>query len=159
MAARFESGDWDTNVTFDLSPTHTPLFLSALHRLRPDANSARALLSTLTPFLTALASITLYPTLDSAITDIHSRLPQNLAIPGLFALLLRDAASLLRPALVISEDDPQTSPYTRPLRMLGDLHGVFRSLLELEREAQSREADLVLAENKAWMGPRLLHIV
>ncbi|KAJ7291069.1 hypothetical protein C8J57DRAFT_208934 [Mycena rebaudengoi] len=140
----------------------------------PDANTARALLSTLMPFLTTLASKTLHPTFDSAITDIHSRLPPDLATPRLFALLLRDAASLLRPALVISEDDAQTGAYTRALRMLGDLHGLFRSrahvahkimfyaafvaaggsreaVLELEREAQSREADLVPVENKvAW---------
>ncbi|KAJ7294008.1 hypothetical protein C8J57DRAFT_1491353 [Mycena rebaudengoi] len=137
-----------------------PLFLSALHRLRPrhQRRTRPSLHSDAIP--PALASNTLHPTLDSAITDIYSRLPQNLATPCLFALLLRDAASLLRPALVISEDDPQTGPYTRPLRMLGDLHWLFRSrahvahkimfyaafvaaggsreaVLELEREAVS----------------------
>ncbi|KAJ7621522.1 hypothetical protein DFH06DRAFT_772174 [Mycena polygramma] len=127
----------------------------------PDADAARALFAHLTPFLTSRTSKTLHPTLDSAITDLHSRLPPDSATPQLFALLLRDAAALLRPSLVVEEG---ASPHSRALRALGDLHALFRTrvhvahkitfyaasiganaktaAVELEREAEARETDL-----------------
>ncbi|KAJ7507309.1 hypothetical protein B0H11DRAFT_1849854 [Mycena galericulata] len=128
-----------------------------------DMEAARVLISQLTPFLTSRTSKTLHPSLDSAITDVSSRLPADSATPQLFALLLRDTAALLRPALLVDEADIHVGPHARALRALGDLHALFRmrahvahkimfyaasietnsreAALELERAAQVREAD------------------
>ncbi|KAJ7177894.1 hypothetical protein C8R46DRAFT_1075220 [Mycena filopes] len=141
-----------------------------------DSEAARSLFSQLTPFLTSRTSKTLHPTLDSAITDLHSRLPPDSATPQLFALLLRDAAALLRPSLILEEPDLAAGPHARALRALGDLHVLFRArahvahkitfyaasvpnparsrtareaALELEREAEMREVDLK-AEKVEW---------
>ncbi|KAJ7248640.1 hypothetical protein B0H12DRAFT_1123553 [Mycena haematopus] len=140
----------------------------------PDAEAARAIFATLTPFLISRTSKTLHPTLDGALTDIHSRLPPDSATPQLFALLLRDAATLLRPSLVVDADDGPAGPHTRALRALGDLHVLFRArahvahkitfyaafvvaegdaygaTLELEREAAVREMDVKAAEQIEW---------
>ncbi|KAJ7135483.1 hypothetical protein C8R43DRAFT_929429, partial [Mycena crocata] len=128
----------------------------------PDLDASRVLVSQLTPFLTSRTSKTLHHTLESAITDIHSRLPADSATPQLFKLLLRDAATLLRPSLVVDEADIHVGPYARTLRVLGDLHTLFRArahvahkitfyaaslganareaALHLEQEAKIREA-------------------
>ncbi|KAJ7099714.1 hypothetical protein C8R44DRAFT_810217 [Mycena epipterygia] len=134
---------------------------------QPDSDAARALFSQLTPFLTSRTSKTLHPTLDSAITDIHSRLPADSATPQLFVLLLRDAASLLQPALVL---DDGHSPHLTALRALGDLHTLFQArahvahkitfyaasldvhvraaVSELQREAQMREISMENGKEK-----------
>ncbi|KAJ7216531.1 hypothetical protein GGX14DRAFT_441896 [Mycena pura] len=141
----------------------------------PEADAARTLFSQLTPFLTSRTSKLWHPTLDSAITDVHSRLPPNTATPQLFVLLLRDAAALLRPALVVDVDATEAGlgPHAQTLRALGDLHTLFRArthvahkltfyaaflnddaktaALELEREAKTRELELDLrADNVEW---------
>jgi hypothetical protein len=89
---------------------------------------------------------------------------QDSATPQLFALLLRDAAALLRPSLIVEEADTRIGPHARALRVLGDLHALFRTrvhvahkitfyaaslggstkeaALELEREAEAREVEL-----------------
>ncbi|KAJ6588511.1 hypothetical protein B0H19DRAFT_1099765 [Mycena capillaripes] len=146
----------------------------------PDAEAARALFAQLTPFLTSRTSKTLHPTLDSAITDLHSRLPPDSATPQLFALLLRDAAALLRPSLVVEEG---VGPDIRALRALGDLHALFRAQVhvahkitfyaasvggnareaarELEREAEVREVDLKVDKiewERLKEGPRTAEI-
>ncbi|KAF8145039.1 hypothetical protein K438DRAFT_1872703 [Mycena galopus ATCC 62051] len=133
----------------------------------PDADAARAIFATLTPFLTSRTSKTLHPTLDSALIDLYSRLPP------LFALLLRDATTLLRPSLVVDAADGRAGPHARALRALGDLHMLFQARVhvahkitfyaafvvadgntqgvafELEREAAMREVDLK-AEEIQW---------
>ncbi|KAJ7326304.1 hypothetical protein DFH08DRAFT_787221 [Mycena albidolilacea] len=138
-----------------------------------DADAARGLLATLVPFLTSRTSRTLHPTLDSALTDLHSRLPPDSATPQLFALLLCDAATLLRPSLVADAADGRAGAHTCALRALGDLHALFRSrahvahkitfyaafvvadgtakmaAFELEREAAVREVELT-AEKVEW---------
>ncbi|KAF7329937.1 hypothetical protein MKEN_00257600 [Mycena kentingensis (nom. inval.)] len=91
----------------------------------PDA--ARTLFVQLTPFLTSRTSQTLYPTLDSAITDLHSRLPTDTASPKLFALLLRDASALLRPPLIVDVTQDAETPHPNALRVLGDIHALFLS--------------------------------
>lgn len=86
---------------------------------------------------------------------------------------MRDAAALLRPALIVDEDDIRAGAHARALRALGDLHTLFQTrahvahklvfyaaslgvdarhaALELEREAQVREADLeTRAEKVEW---------
>ncbi|KAF8208384.1 hypothetical protein K438DRAFT_2072533 [Mycena galopus ATCC 62051] len=139
----------------------------------PDADAARATFATLTPFLTSRTSKTLHPTLDSALTDLYSRLPPDSATPQLFALLLRDATTLLRPSLVVDAVDGRAGPHARALRALGDLHMLFQARVhvahkitfyaafvvadgntqgvafELEREAAMREVDLK-AEEIQW---------
>jgi hypothetical protein len=90
---------------------------------------------------------------------------QDSATPQLFALLLRDAAALLRPSLIVEEADTRVGPHARALRVLGDLHALFRTrvhvahkitfyaaslgggstketAVELEREAEAREVEL-----------------
>ncbi|KAJ6610506.1 hypothetical protein B0H10DRAFT_1222309 [Mycena sp. CBHHK59/15] len=139
-----------------------------------DADAARTIFSQLTPFLTTRTSKILYLSLDSAITDIHSRLPTGSATPRLFPLLLRDAAALLRPALVVPEDDAAAGPHAPALRTFGDLHALFHARAhvahkvvfyaatvvvrgrgmrevasELESEAQIRE-DEVETEKFEW---------
>ncbi|KAJ7031592.1 hypothetical protein C8F04DRAFT_1262702 [Mycena alexandri] len=140
-----------------------------------DSEAAQSLFSQLTPFITSRTSKTLHPNLDSAITDLHSRLPADSATPQLFALLLRDTAALLRPSLVVEEDNMDAGPHARALRALGDLGALFRARvhvahkitfyaaslanprsgnakdasLELEREAEMREVDLK-AEKVEW---------
>jgi len=160
-------------ITYAYATRHlsvSPLSTAA----EPDADAARALFADLTPFLTSRTSKILHPTLDSALTDIHSRLPpDSAATPQFFALLLRDAAALLRPSLVVDEADGRAGPHARALRVLGDLHSLFRArlhvahkltfyaaflvvggtaksaALELEREAAVREVDLK-AEKIEW---------
>ncbi|KAJ7757080.1 hypothetical protein B0H16DRAFT_1721544 [Mycena metata] len=140
-----------------------------------EAEAARALFSQLTPFLTSRTSKTLHPNLDSVITDLHSRLPPDSATPQLFALLLRDAAALLRPSLVVEEAEVDAGPHARALRALGDLGALFRARVhiahkitfyaaslanprsgkakeaafELQREAEMREVDLK-ADKVEW---------
>ncbi|KAK7042321.1 hypothetical protein R3P38DRAFT_2889760 [Favolaschia claudopus] len=88
----------------------------------PDAEAARAIFASLTPFLTSRTSKTLHSSLESALTDLHSRLPADSATPQLLALLLRDAASLLRPSLVV---DAESHPHIQTLRAFGDMYALF----------------------------------
>ncbi|KAJ7628639.1 hypothetical protein FB45DRAFT_41847 [Roridomyces roridus] len=154
-------------VTYAYTTRH--LSISPLSTaLESDAEAARFLISQLTPFLTSRTSKTLHRTLDDALTELHSRLPPDSATPQLLALLLRDAASLLRPPLVADES---TGPHARALGALGDLHVLFQTrahvghkltfyaaqlptiarqaALELDLNAKVREADSV-SEGVEW---------
>ncbi|KAF7342012.1 hypothetical protein MVEN_01788400 [Mycena venus] len=129
----------------------------------PDAEAARALFAELTPFLTSRTSKTLHPTLDSALTDLQSRLSPDSATPQLFALLLRDAAALLRHSLVVDAGASPHETYTccsaRARHVAHKLtfyaafvvggNGTKGAVLELEREATIREVD-VKAEKVEW---------
>ena len=102
---------------------------------------ARALVSRLVPFLVSRDDKTCFPGIESASTDIFSRFgdvvrdkksydtrssffnhPQGLITPSAFALLLRDAATLIRPPLVAEEGEE--GPLA--LRALSDLHDLFK---------------------------------
>ncbi|KAK7019915.1 hypothetical protein R3P38DRAFT_2971182 [Favolaschia claudopus] len=90
----------------------------------PDAEAARAIFASLTPFLTSRTSQTLHTSLESALTTLHSRLPADSATPQLLALLMRDAASLLRPSLVV---DAESHLHIQALRAFGDMHALFQT--------------------------------
>ncbi|KAJ7698182.1 hypothetical protein B0H14DRAFT_3529056 [Mycena olivaceomarginata] len=116
-----------------------------------DADAARGLLATLIPFLTSpnLQDPAPPPSTVRSPTSTR-RLPPDSATPQLFALLLRDAATLLRPSLVADAADGRAGAHIRALRALGDLHALFRSPpFELEREAAVREVELT-AEKVEW---------
>ncbi|KAJ6481790.1 hypothetical protein C8R45DRAFT_1215609 [Mycena sanguinolenta] len=142
-----------------------------------DVNTARGLLGTLTPFLVARNSKEVYPTLESALAGVQSRLPADTTTPRLLALLLRDVATLLRPALVVDASDASTNVHEDALRALGDVHALFRQahvkhkivfyaahivvgggavwavVKELEREAAVREQEAELdlrAGKRGW---------
>lgn len=84
---------------------------------------ARALVSRLVPFLVARDDKTRFPGIESAATDLFSRFDAEAITPTAFALLLRDAATLLRPPLVsVAEGDESVVP---ALRALSDLHALF----------------------------------
>ena len=94
---------------------------------------ARALVSRLVPFLVARDDKTCFPGIESASTDIYSRFDavcivapfclrkvgtltgsfssrKGAITPAAFALLLRDAATFLRPPPLVSEDGDQFVP-------------------------------------------------
>jgi len=84
---------------------------------------ARALVSRLVPFLVARDDKTRFPGIESAATDLFSRFDPEAITPAAFALLLRDAATLLRPPLIsVAEGDESVVP---ALRALSDLHALF----------------------------------
>ncbi|KAJ7481672.1 hypothetical protein FB451DRAFT_1555910 [Mycena latifolia] len=87
------TGDADSDTDADPDPD-------------PDTPAARALMAHLVPFLTERASTTRHPTLDSALTALRSRLPDDVPL----APLLRDAAVLLRPAPVLVISPSSSSP-------------------------------------------------
>ncbi|KAI9432066.1 hypothetical protein H4582DRAFT_1858253 [Lactarius indigo] len=90
--------------------------------LASSTSDARALVSRLVPFLVAQDDKTRFPGIESASTDIFSRFSAGSVTPSAFALLLRDAATLLRPPLVAEDDDEGALA----LRALSDLHDLFK---------------------------------
>ncbi|KAN0130040.1 hypothetical protein V8E53_012194 [Lactarius tabidus] len=82
---------------------------------------ARALVSRLVPFLVSRDDKTRFPGIESASTDVYSRFSTGTITPSAFALLLRDAATLLRPPLVAENDEGALA-----LRALSDLHELFK---------------------------------
>ncbi|KAH9164514.1 hypothetical protein EDB89DRAFT_2139871 [Lactarius sanguifluus] len=88
--------------------------------LASSASDARALVSRLVPFLVAQDDKTRFPGIESASTDVFSRFGAGTITPSAFALLLRDAATLLRPPLVAEGDEGALA-----LRALSDLHDLF----------------------------------
>ncbi|KAH8997186.1 hypothetical protein EDB86DRAFT_2916142 [Lactarius hatsudake] len=89
--------------------------------LASSASDARALVSRLVPFLVAQDDKTRFPGIESASTDVLSRFGAGTITPSAFALLLRDAATLLRPPLVTEGDEGALA-----LRALSDLHDLFK---------------------------------
>ncbi|CAK5269668.1 unnamed protein product [Mycena citricolor] len=126
-----------------------------------DQETARTLLSQLVPFLTAKTSKILHLTLDSAITELQSHLNSDGLTTQLPSILLRDAAMLIRPALIVEHG----SAHLNAFRALGDMHSLFQAQIhvkhklafyavqldpsaslvarELENEARSREAESI----------------
>ncbi|KAH9962331.1 hypothetical protein BJV74DRAFT_880037 [Russula compacta] len=85
---------------------------------------AHALISRLVPFLVTRDDKTRFPGIESASTDIFSRFDADTITPAALALLLRDAATLLRPPLVTEDDDDGS---VLALRALSDLHALFKA--------------------------------
>ncbi|KZP01802.1 hypothetical protein CALVIDRAFT_559595 [Calocera viscosa TUFC12733] len=86
------------------SPLSSPSPGPSAPNPRPDtaqaeSETAELILRTL-PFLADRRSTLVFPSVESALTDVWSRLPQQDAGPALFAVLLEDAAALLRPRMV-----------------------------------------------------------
>ncbi|KAG6821468.1 hypothetical protein H0H93_010192 [Arthromyces matolae] len=71
--------------------------LSALTSDNIDFEVAKRLISQLVPFLVHRKSQTLHPDLSSLVTDVWSRFEQGQVSSELFAILLQDAAHLIRP--------------------------------------------------------------
>lgn len=99
---------------------YTSRHLSA-YPLASSSSDARALVSHLVPFLAARDDKTRFPGIESASTDIFSRFGAGTVTASAFALLLRDAATLLRPPLVAEGDEGALA-----LRALSDLHVLFK---------------------------------
>jgi len=91
--------------------------------LATSSPEARTLVSRLAPFLVAQDDKTRFPGIESAATDLFSRFDAGAITPPAFALLLRDAATLLHSPLVVAEDED--SEPVPALRALSDLHAVF----------------------------------
>lgn len=109
--------------------------LSSLTAEDIDSEEARRLISQLVPFLTDRRATTLYPNLSSLTTDIWSRFEPDQVNTELFALLLRDAAYLVRPLPVTTLPtsspgspeaiDPTFHPHVNLIRVLSDLRMLF----------------------------------
>ncbi|KAF9531708.1 hypothetical protein CPB83DRAFT_82223 [Crepidotus variabilis] len=114
------------------------LATSPVGNLRPDQpeyHETVKLLRQMVPFLSDRKSATLYPNLADVITDIWSSFEPGKMTNKLFALLLKDAASLLKPRRVseVTMDHAETQdtsnflsshPHERPLLVLSDLRNV-----------------------------------
>ncbi|KAI0297604.1 hypothetical protein B0F90DRAFT_882724 [Multifurca ochricompacta] len=93
---------------------------------------ARALVSRLVPFLVVRDDRTRFPGIESASTDIFSRFEAGSVTPAAFTLVLRDAATFLRPKLVAeqaddddNDDGGEALTAVGALRALSDLHALF----------------------------------
>ncbi|KAI0275368.1 hypothetical protein BC834DRAFT_921395 [Gloeopeniophorella convolvens] len=83
---------------------------------------ARDLVSRLLPFLVVRDDKTRFPGIESASTDVFSRFEEGSMTPSAFALLVQDAATLLRPPLVMEGDSSMFA-----LRALSDLHALYKA--------------------------------
>lgn len=116
--------------------------LSSLTPDDPNYDEARRLISQLVPFVVERRAVTLYSDITTVITDIWSRLDVGVPSSDLFALLLQDAAHLLKPLWVTQlssqptrrEVDYSSHPHSTPLLVLSDLSRLFSSPL---RKAES----------------------
>ncbi|KAF8817476.1 hypothetical protein BYT27DRAFT_7199005 [Phlegmacium glaucopus] len=110
--------------------------LCSLPHRDPEYSEARRLISRLVPFLTDRKSTKLYPNLTAISTEIWSAFDLGVMTNGLFALLLRDAGSLLTPLLLTElttlpsstvwlETMVHSHPYGMAVLALSDLHDMF----------------------------------
>ncbi|GJE90294.1 hypothetical protein PsYK624_064230 [Phanerochaete sordida] len=112
--------------------------LSSLPPGDPEHGEARRLFARLVPFLTERRSTLVLPSLSGLITHLWSRFEPGSMTPAFFALLMRDAARLLRPAAVVAvaAQAPQEPfadhPSADALRALADVAALF------ERSASSK---------------------
>ncbi|XP_006461790.1 hypothetical protein AGABI2DRAFT_118644 [Agaricus bisporus var. bisporus H97] len=112
--------------------------LSTLSPANPDFEETSTLMDHLLPFLSDRRSTTLHPSVGAATKDVYSRLGIADATPEQLALLLEDAATLLRPRRVISIPsqssehgstdffDASTHPLAMPIYVLSDMIGFHR---------------------------------
>ncbi|KAH9479524.1 hypothetical protein JR316_0008118 [Psilocybe cubensis] len=105
---------------------------SPLGRLKPDEpeyQEARRLVSQLVPFLIERKSTQLYPDVPSVITEIWSLVDAGTMTSDLFAVLLRDAARLMKPLRItqigpsetVNGNVPPSHPHCMPVLVLSDL--------------------------------------
>lgn len=113
--------------------------LSTLTPNDPNYDEARRLISQLVPFVVERRATTLHSDISAVITDIWSRLDVGVPSSDLFALLLQDAAHLLKPLWVTQLSSQPTQrgvdysshPHGTPLLVLSDLSRLFSSPLRL----------------------------
>ncbi|KAL1696759.1 hypothetical protein GGG16DRAFT_42906 [Schizophyllum commune] len=100
-----------------------------------EAAEAGRILRSLVPFLVDKRSRTVFSGLEEAVTDVWSRMEERTRSAPLFAALLKDTATLLKPSLVVSpcsseEGDPFAAgdttdssalPQATPILVLSDL--------------------------------------
>jgi hypothetical protein len=133
------------------------LSASPLASIRDDADvtEARRMIGEIVPFLVDRRSKVVLEDLEIVITDVYARLEpaslsrssachdltgrQDVITPGLLALLMDDAATLLRPVIVAEFDGPTSNPAsahacTNLLRVLSDLHALFARTTSPERD-------------------------
>ncbi|KAL0955287.1 hypothetical protein HGRIS_004177 [Hohenbuehelia grisea] len=119
------------------------LALPSFRSLQPDdaiIQEARSIVSKIVPFTCDRQSKTLLPNIASVVTDAWSRFDEGEISPQFFAILLRDAARLLRPlpvTVVPQSQDPPTDvsttssfdytphPHRAAVLALSDLHRLF----------------------------------
>ncbi|EMD38803.1 hypothetical protein CERSUDRAFT_92834 [Gelatoporia subvermispora B] len=108
--------------------------LEAIPRGDPEHADARHEIARLVPFLTDRKSTTIHPSLSSVVTDLWSRFPSGEINPELFALLLRDTSTLIRPSTVTvvspspsssSTADLSSHPSATLLLALSDVSALF----------------------------------
>ncbi|KAF7794427.1 hypothetical protein EIP86_005561 [Pleurotus ostreatoroseus] len=98
---------------------------------------ARKLFVQLAPFLTDRKSTTVLPSLSSVITHLWSRFPPDTMTSAFFALIMRDAATLLRPAPVVTLPEPTPTgsptfesashPSSQALHVISDIASLFQA--------------------------------
>ncbi|KAF4611104.1 hypothetical protein D9613_006918 [Agrocybe pediades] len=99
---------------------------------------AKRLFSQLVPFLTDRKSTHLYSNVPSVITSIWSLSEPGEMTSEMFALLLRDAATLMRPLNVVElavesgDNVPSNHPHCMPVLVLSDIHELFSDVSETE---------------------------
>ncbi|KAI1788145.1 hypothetical protein LXA43DRAFT_974958 [Ganoderma leucocontextum] len=106
--------------------------LSGLSPTDPDRAAVRQSVSHLAPFLVDRRSTMVHMSLSAVVTDLWSRFPSNYVNSQLFSLLLKDSATILRPAAVtvVTPRDEATRnleehPSANALRVLSDLATLF----------------------------------
>ncbi|KAL1684126.1 hypothetical protein EV122DRAFT_285873 [Schizophyllum commune] len=104
-----------------------------------DADEARRTIRKLVPFLSDRRSRTVFSGLEDAVTDVWSRMDEKTRSATLFAALLKDTATLLKPSLVVASSIPEerdrcptedttdssTLPQATPILVLSDLLHLF----------------------------------
>ncbi|KAI4527365.1 hypothetical protein K525DRAFT_186978, partial [Schizophyllum commune Loenen D] len=104
-----------------------------------DADEARRTIRKLVPFLSDKRSRTVFSGLEDAVTDVWSRMDEKTRSATLFAALLKDTATLLKPSLVVASSIPEerdrcptedttdssTLPQATPILVLSDLLHLF----------------------------------
>ncbi|KAL1702021.1 hypothetical protein EV121DRAFT_210929 [Schizophyllum commune] len=104
-----------------------------------DADEARRIIRTLASFLADKRSRTVFSGLEEVVTDVWSRMDEKTRSAPLFAALLKDTATLLKPSLVVASSIPEerdrcstedttessTLPQATPILVLSDLLHLF----------------------------------
>ncbi|TFK51937.1 hypothetical protein OE88DRAFT_1734950 [Heliocybe sulcata] len=127
----------------------------AISPLSSSPTDATDVLSPLIPFLVERKSTLVYSNLSDVVTDLWSRFGQDLMTPQMLALLLRDAARLVRPSRVVeispqstssqppadsagAEVDLETHPNADLFRVFSDLAQVFEANSITSNSAKSK---------------------
>ncbi|KAI0337402.1 hypothetical protein BDW22DRAFT_1415935 [Trametopsis cervina] len=140
--------------------------LSSIPEGDPEYHEAKRIISSLVPFLTDRRSKIVLPSLSGLITDLWSRFESEAIASSLFALLMRDAATLLRPAPVvaISESVSESShaelddhPAANALLALSDLSALFAHSSRPKATASQSSAPNPTVAKLAFYAARIVH--